>query len=246
MAYKRIKPKKIYEEVAEALLLMIKEGELQPGDKIASVEQLAENFQVGRSAVREALSALRAMDILDIRQGEGTYVKAFSPKGIAYPIQNAVLMNKTDILHLLEVRKIMEVGAAYTAAEKRTEEDLLKMRAALDEMSKYSNDIEKGEKADLRFHLIIAEATGNPLLSSLMNHVSDLMEETMKETRRICLYSEKTTVDKLNEEHEAIFQAILNQDPEQARLEMRGHLLNVEKVLSEHMLEMEKKQIELP
>lgn len=70
LKYKQIKTKKIYEEVAEALLETIKNGELQPGDKLDSVQALADSFQVSRSAVREALSALKAMGIVEMKQGK--------------------------------------------------------------------------------------------------------------------------------------------------------------------------------
>ena len=75
MEYKSIRPKKIYEEISDLILSMIREGTLKPGDKLLSVHQLAEQFGVGRSAVREALSAVRAMGLIEMRQGEGTYVK---------------------------------------------------------------------------------------------------------------------------------------------------------------------------
>ncbi|KAB7707028.1 FCD domain-containing protein [Bacillus aerolatus] len=240
MKYKQIKPKKIYEEVADALLDSIRSGELKPGDKLDSVQQLAESFQVGRSAIREALTSLRAMGLIELRQGEGTYVNEFSPTDIAFPIQSAILMNKEDIFHLLEVRKMLEAGVASIAAEKRTTEDLAKIQTALEEMKEHSGDILLGEKADLNFHLALAEATRNPLLVSLMNHVSDLMAESMRETRRICLYTEEATIEKLYEEHEAIFKAIVERQSEQAALEMRVHLHNVETTLSTYMLSIDK------
>ncbi|MGM7634240.1 FadR/GntR family transcriptional regulator [Bacillus sp. Hm123] len=238
--YKKIKPKKIYEEVAEALLDSIRSGTLKPGDKLDSVQQLAENFHVGRSAIREALTSLRAMGLIEMRQGEGTYVKDFSPSGIAYPIQNALLMNKEDMFHLMEVRQLLEVSVAFSAAEKRTEEDLLKIRWALEEMKHHSNPMELGDEADLAFHLAIAEATGNPLLLSLMNHVSDLVSESMKEARRICLYSEMATFEQLNLEHEAIFRAIEEGNPEKARLEMQNHIHNIGNILREYIEGIEK------
>ncbi|MDP4087292.1 MAG: GntR family transcriptional regulator, partial [Bacillota bacterium] len=67
MNYKKIKPKKLYEEVAEVIYEMIRTGELKPGQKLDSVQQLAENFQVGRSAIREALTSLRAMGLVEMR-----------------------------------------------------------------------------------------------------------------------------------------------------------------------------------
>ncbi|OLN22579.1 GntR family transcriptional regulator [Domibacillus antri] len=235
MKYKQIKPKKIYEEVAETLLESIRSGDLQPGEKLDSVQQLAESFQVGRSAIREALTSLRAMGLIEMRQGEGTYVKSFSADGIAFPLQSALLMNRDDLTGLMEVRKILETGIAASAAERRTDEDLAAMEQAFADMAKYSGDAELGEKADLAFHLAIAEAAGNKLLASLMHHVSDMTAESMRETRRICLYEETATVDQLNVQHETILRAIQNRDASSARKAMAAHLDYVENVLHDYM-----------
>ena len=233
--YKQIKPKKIYEEVAEAILHMIQTGQLKPGDKLDSVQQLAENFQVGRAAIREALTALRAMGLIEMKQGEGTYVREFDPAMLSFPISTAILMSKEDVAHLLEVRKLLEVGAAGLAARKRTEEDLRAMQSALAQMREVIGDEELGEKADFLFHMAIAEATKNPLLVSLMNNVSGMMMETMRETRRIWLFAKQTTTEQLLEDHIAIFEAIREQNIELAQERMKDHLGHVEKVLSDYI-----------
>ena len=235
MKYKQIKPKKIYEEVADTLLESIRSGDLKPGEKLDSVQQLAESFQVGRSAIREALTSLRAMGLIEMRQGEGTYVKAFEASGIAFPLKSALLMNSDDLKSLMEVRKILETGIAASAAERRTREDLNAMKQAVMDMVKYSADPELGEKADLAFHLAIAKAAGNSLLASLMHHVADMTAESMRETRRLCLYEEMATVDQLNVQHEAILQAIESGEAKQARKAMNTHLDYVEIVLRNYM-----------
>ncbi|MGJ7034219.1 GntR family transcriptional repressor for pyruvate dehydrogenase complex [Anoxybacillus eryuanensis] len=233
--YKQIKPKKIYEEVAEAILHMIQTGQLKPGDKLDSVQQLAENFQVGRAAIREALTALRAMGLIEMKQGEGTYVREFDPAMLSFPISAAVLMNKEDVAHLLEVRKLLEVGAAGVAARKRTDEDLRAMQSALTQMREAIGDEELGEKADFLFHMAIAAATKNPLLVSLMNNVSGMMMETMRETRRIWLFAKQATTEQLLEDHIAIFEAIRDQHIELAQERMKEHLGHVEKVLASYI-----------
>lgn len=119
---------------------MIKNGTLKPGDKLLPVHQLAEQFQVGRSAVREALSALRAMGLIEMKQGEGTYVKNFDSSSLTKSLNNRLLMKKEDILNLLEVRKVLEVGAVRVAAAKRTEDNLQNMKHWLDEMAKSVGD----------------------------------------------------------------------------------------------------------
>ncbi|MEC1588866.1 FadR/GntR family transcriptional regulator [Bacillus sonorensis] len=227
----------MYEEVAEALLETIKNGELQPGDKLDSVQALADSFQVSRSAVREALSALKAMGIVEMKQGEGTYVKTFEPEQISVPLSAALLMKKQDVAELLEVRKILEIGAVAGAAQKRTEDDLEHMRAALEDMNLADGNGELGEKADLAFHLALAGASQNDLLKGLMNHVSSLLIETMRETRKIWLFSKKTTVKRLYEEHEAIYRAVKEQNGKKAEQVMLEHLTNVETVLASYFEE---------
>lgn len=236
MAFKRIKPKKIYEIVADQLQESIKNGDLPPGTKLDSIEKLAENFEVGRSAVREALSALRSMGLVEMRQGEGTYVKQFDPSLMAIPLSNAILMDNEDIGHLFEVRKILEVGAVAAAANKRSEQDIEEIERALKDMKKASGDQELGEKADLSFHLAIATASKNPLLITLMNQVADMMAAAMRETRRILLYSKEKTLDTLYQEHVKIFEAIKGKNESGAREAMREHLGNVEIVLTESFL----------
>jgi GntR family transcriptional repressor for pyruvate dehydrogenase complex len=237
LKYKQIRPKKIYEEVAETIHEMIRKGQLLPGERLDSVQQLAENFQVGRSAIREALSALKAMGLIEMKQGEGTFIREFEVDQLNFPLSTAILMNKKDVFDLLEVRKIMEAGAAMAAANRRTEEHLQKMEEILKDMMIVQGDEELGEKADLQFHLAIAEASGNVILANLLNQVSELMVETMRETRRLWLYSKQTTTSKLYLEHMEIFEALKDKDVERASLAMRNHLENVEKILSKYFLE---------
>lgn len=234
MNYKKIKPKKLYEEVAEAIHEMIRSGQLKPGQKLDSVQQLADNFQVGRSAIREALTSLRAMGLVELRQGEGTYINEFETDQITSSLASAILMNKNDIVNLLEVRKIIEIGAVSEAAEKRTDEQLKLLEDALNEM-RSSNGIEGlGEEADFKFHLTLADATQNSLLFSLLNHVFGLMSETLKETRRVLLYTKQTTVEQLYKEHLDIYQAVREQDKDKARHYMLVHIQNVETILEKY------------
>lgn len=241
MEYKQIRPKKIYEEVTEALHEMIRTGQLPPRSKLESVQQLAENFQVSRSAIREALSALKAMGLVEMRQGEGTFIKEFDSKQMIFPLSTAILMNKKDVAHLLEVRKIIETGTAALAAKNRSEKDLAEMAEALNEMKRVQGDEELGEKADFQFHLAVSTAAGNPILSTLLDQVSELMIETMKETRRLWLFSKQTTTEKLAKEHAKIYHAILEKNEEKAKRAMIEHLENVENILNKYFFEGEEK-----
>lgn len=234
MEYKRIKPKKIYEQVADSLIEMIKAGQLKPGDKLDSVEQLAQNFDVGRSAVREALSGLRSMGLVEMRQGEGTYIKEFDPKRFTLPVSTAFLMKQKDVKELYQVRKVLEVGTAGLAAEHYQENDLLEMERALVVMEHAKGNEKLAERADTEFHLAIAQATHIDLLINLMGSVAELMSETIREARQILLYTEDRA-DLLLDEHKRIFAAIKSRQSDQARAAMYDHLEKVEKLVFKNL-----------
>lgn len=232
MPFEKIQPKKIYEEVADTIEKMIVDHTLCAGDRLDSVEKLAENFSVSRSAIREALSALKAKGLIDIRQGEGSFVKTFDATKLLFPIHNAVLMKKEDIEHLLEMRQMIEVGSASSAAKHRTDADLLTMQQILNSMQRSLKEEHGfGERDDLAFHTAIAKATHNPLLVTFLQQVADVMIETIRETRKLYLYTDKETMHALYNEHLAIFQAIERQDTLAAQQAMQLHLSNVEQLL---------------
>lgn len=223
---KKVKPKKIYEIVAEELTAMIKGGEVKPGDRLSSVQQLAEDFNVGRSAIREALSALNAMGYIEIRQGEGTFVKK-----VDFDAANQMasqVLQKEDIRQLFEIRKFNETGAASLAAENRTAEDIVILENILSKMKKFERDGDLGEKADIKFHMAIVKATKNEMLYRLMTTISEKMQESMREARQLFIYSNEEKMKQLYDEHYAIFIAIKNKDSKLAYQKMLEHIVGVE------------------
>ncbi len=232
MSYKRVRVKKIYEQVADTLIEMIKTGELKPGDKLDSVEKLAKKFEVGSSTIREALSGLRTMGLIEMKQGEGTFVNSFDPSKFQLPVTSAFLMKLEDVKELYEVRKILEIGTAAQAAQLHKEEDLLAIEKALIVMEHSNGNEELASTADLDFHLAIAYATHNKLLINLMSSVSVLISETIQDTRKVLLYSDNIVKD-LHIEHRRIFEAIKNRQPNEARQFMLEHLQNVQNRLFE-------------
>jgi len=170
------------------------------------------------------------MGLIELKQGEGTFVKEYDSTSLA--LHTSILMTKQDIVHLLEVRKILETGAAASAADKYEKGDVIAIEEAYHDMKNTRGNQELGEQADLLFHLEIAKASKNPLLVDLMHQVSGMMIETMRETRRIALFSTDTTLTQINEEHVEIIKAIKAKDSKAASAAMMNHLENVENVLT--------------
>jgi GntR family transcriptional repressor for pyruvate dehydrogenase complex len=229
----RIETKKIAEVVREKIEDMIKRGEIQPGDKLDSVVALSEQFDVSRSAVREALSALRAVGIITIRQGEGTFVNQYDASTITEMMNSPSLLSTQTMKELFEVRHVLEKGAAELAALRRTDSHLEQMRVALEQMTQASNGSgDLGEQGDVRFHLAIAEASGNHLLQQMMSRLSDTLQKTMYETRKVWLFFEQRSFQHLIDEHQQILHAIEDHQAQAAIEAMSRHLINVEDVLS--------------
>lgn len=231
MDFKPIKTKKIYEEIVEQIKEMISKGELNPGDKLMPERELAERLQVGRSAVREAYRALEAIGIIQIRSGEGTFVREVGTKSMTDIMSLVLMTEKNALCELLELRRIIEVSAAGLAAERRTEEDLANLKKYLDQMKLDIDSGHLGELADMKFHYAVTDAAHNSLLMRFMNTISETME-TLLRTARKQLYNTVGTPERLYHEHVEVFKAIVLGNSEEAKNKMLEHLNMVEQNLN--------------
>lgn len=227
MELKPIKTRKIYEEIAEQLRKLVSSGKLKPGDRLPSERELAERLQVSRASVREALSALEMMGLVEVRSGEGTYIRHVNIDSVVAPIAWVLSLEKDTVVQLMEVRKILESQAVSLAAERAGEAELKEMADALEMMRQDLETGQIGEVADHRFHFAITRATHNAILIRIMNSISDTMQQTLKISRSK-LFRSKEILERLYVEHVAILDAIRARDPEKASECMLCHLVRVE------------------
>ncbi len=225
---KPVKTKKIYEEIVDQIRQLLIEGHIKPGDKLPSERELIESFKVSRSSIREALSALEMMGILEVRTGEGTFIRHIRPESMMTSLAWSLYLDKGSILEMLEVRKMIEVQAVGYAAKRATEKEVNQLNETLDRMK---NNIENmgsiSEKADMMFHYTIAVATQNKITIRLMDTISDNLQHLIHATRPK-LYEGKYTPELLYNEHEKIYNAIISRDSGEARKQMLEHLSGVE------------------
>ncbi|MHB1652275.1 MAG: FadR/GntR family transcriptional regulator [Desulfitobacteriaceae bacterium] len=231
MELKPIKTRKIYEEIAEQLRKLVAEGKLKPGDRLPSERELAERLQVSRASVREALSALEMMGLLEVRSGEGTYIRHVNMDSVVAPLSWVLSLDKDTVVQLMEVRKILEVQAVSLAAERVREAELKEMAEALEMMRLDLEAGELDEVTDNRFHFAIARATHNKILIRLMNSISDTVQQTLK----FGLGRSRDTLERLYTEHIAIMEAIKAKDPIKARECMLSHLVGAEELTLRHL-----------
>ncbi|WCK55111.1 FadR/GntR family transcriptional regulator [Aneurinibacillus sp. Ricciae_BoGa-3] len=222
--------KKSYEVVAEDLEKMIEEGIMNPGERIKTIDRLAEQYGVGKSTIREALSQLKARGLIESRQGEGTYVKR-SAKVALTTLPPLIAGSAKELTYLLQVRKMIETGCAELAAQAREAEHLAQFEEILESMAVSIENEEMSRIYDIQFHRMIATSTGNPYLIKMMESLSDAMNHTIRDTRNLWLYSRHDSGVRLFQEHCEIYAAIKEQDGAKARDLVTHHLRRVEEAL---------------
>jgi DNA-binding FadR family transcriptional regulator len=220
-----------YEEITEQLKRRILDGQLQVGDKLPSTKELSERFGVGRSTTREALSALKAMGLIEIRQGGGCTVIRSHPAEGTVPELESLRVNRETLLELIEVRQSLEVSIASLAAEKRTEADLAALGDIVRRMERSVGDDLEGERTDVAFHQTLVAATHNGMMSRLFDSIMTPMEQAIREVRRVQLYANRSVASRLLREHKAICDAVARGDAGRAALSMKRHLRHVESTL---------------
>lgn len=224
-----------YEEITEQVKRLIIEGKLKVGDKLPSTKQMSEQFGVGRSTTREALSALKAMGLIEIRQGGGCRVIRSVPADMELPELESLRMNRKTVLELLEARESLEVSNAAIAAVKHTETDLHQLQVLIEEMKRTAGDEAEGERLDLQFHLTLARATHNSIMVRLFESIMNHIETAIHDIRRVELYASAAVAERLFMEHSAIFEAIVQRDSELAAERMKQHLQHIERIVLKHL-----------
>jgi DNA-binding FadR family transcriptional regulator len=206
---------------------MITSGELGPGDRLPKEADLAERLGLSRNSLREAVKALSMIRVLDVRQGDGTYVTSLEPHLLLDALSFVVDFHRDDtVLQFLEVRRIMEPAATALAAERMTDEDVDKLQAVLDELGAEPT-IEALVANDLEFHRQIAAGSGNAVLCSLIDGLSG-------PTTRARIWrglTQEGAAARTREQHQAILDAIGSRQPELARSWATVHIAGVEEWL---------------
>jgi GntR family transcriptional repressor for pyruvate dehydrogenase complex len=213
-----------YEQAAEQIAARIQQGTWRPGDRLPSERELANQLGISRGSTREALRVLEAMGLLEIRPGDGTIVRDRRPKpgGVAAGLLAGLSVEVGD---LWEVRKLIEPGAAYLAAERCNGAELAAIEAVLNRMTDLAT---RGAQADVflanpDFHLAIAWASGNAMIA----HVQRMLVEAELQATRSVTRGDRTPehASKTLAEHRRIFEEIRAGRPREAERAAFEHLV---------------------
>ncbi|HWW14202.1 MAG TPA: FadR/GntR family transcriptional regulator [Candidatus Dormibacteraeota bacterium] len=221
--YKVVRTSRLYEQIVQQIEASVLNGTLKPGDQLPAERELAQRLGVSRTAVREAVKALREKGLVEAYSGRGTFVTDGTTQAARQSFDLMVKLGQVEgSPHLAELRLILEPGIAAMAAERVKDEDLAAMREAVAVMGRSQKDPEAYIEADLDFHLALAEAAANPLILSLIDSIVGLLRE-----QRIRIFNVEGGPQRGQVHHKRILDAMERRDPEMARSAMRAHLEQV-------------------
>ena len=216
------------QKIVDRLLSLIKEKQLKPGDRLPPERELAVSMGVSRPSLREALRALSIMNIIENRQGSGTYITSLEPDRLVEHLDFIIALNDQSFLDLFQARKILEVGLVSLAAQNIREDELSALKLCLARTAHEIDDPEIFLQCDLEMHQRIIDAARNQILSLFMKSINDLNIASRRRTGESRKLREQTLKD-----HRVILTALQAHNANLAAQAMRDHLDHVEQHLKE-------------
>lgn len=222
---------RLSDQLADRLGAQIASGELAPGDRLPTEQQLASAHGVSRTVVREAMHQLKSRALVVARQGSGVFV-APTPANQPLVFDPTVLDSVQSVVHVIEVRRVLEGEIAALAAERATRAQIAQLRRALKAIDAAVEEGRDGVAEDLAFHRVIGESSGNPQFRLLLGFLEQYLREGMRITRA----NEARRLDfmeAVQREHREMVEAIAARDPAAARHHATQHILHGEQRLVE-------------
>jgi GntR family transcriptional regulator, transcriptional repressor for pyruvate dehydrogenase complex len=221
--YKLIRTSRLYEQIVQQIEESILKGSLKAGDQLPAERELAIRFGVSRTAVREAVKALREKGLVEAYSGRGTFITDGTSQAVRQSFDLMVKIGQPEgSTDLAEVRSILEPEIAALAAERAEESDRATLREAVAVMDRSLKDADAYIEADLDFHLALAEAAANPLILSLIDSIVGLLRE-----QRLRIFQVEGGPQRGQIHHKRILEAMEKRDAKMARDAMKAHLEQV-------------------
>jgi DNA-binding FadR family transcriptional regulator len=221
MDFPTLKTQRLYQQISHLLIAYIRDGKFPPGQVLPAERDLAKQLGVSRSSVREALIALEISGWVEIRVGNGVFVRSPLPETTTAPS-----IDDVSIEDLLRARQVIEGELAARAATTATDAQLQTLAELATCMGQKVTDDKTFHSLDMQFHVLIGEMTGNPLLAEVVERLWNKHYAPMF-LRLEQHYAHNGLVKDWDRDHQAIVSALVRRDPRSARTAMRRHLKNV-------------------
>jgi len=224
--YRKIKPKRVSQQVFEQLRDLIFRAHLKPGEQLLPERELAEALGVSRPTVREAINKLVDRGLVEHRQGQGTFVRSPEARQDQNPLYAVIDGYEASLVELLEVRLALECNAAVLAARRASEEDVTAIEKSLEDMRDRIGEGGMGIGDDVGFHMSIAFASKNRVQVHIMKNLHDLVHMGISESLAN-LWEDEEKLAAILKQHGAVVAAIRAKDEQAAFEAMRNHLTYV-------------------
>lgn len=220
--FRPLEKKRYSEQIADLIQDKILRDPLEAGTNLPSEKDLSLEFQVSRSVIREALRMLEVSGLVTIKKGPsgGIFVSNGYHKPITNSLNNLITLGDVTIEHLFDVRMLIEPHIAMEAALNAKDEHIKRLTALMDDSSRHQDDPIRLKRNNLKFHLLVAKASGNPVLALLLESVIELLIKTTLDFLDLSLEKHFFRV------HERIAQVIANGESEEAERLIREDILD--------------------
>lgn len=210
----------VIDSVVAEIKAKIVSGELKNGDMLPSQDEFARALGISRASLREALNRLTLMGLIEMRHGSGTFVRTTRPQDLMNSLSSLLIIDKPSAAELLQARFHVESAVAALAAMNATDEDLDRMRLMLERIERegVSSDVDVFIRFDTQFHMSIAEAAKNPVLTKVLEIIWELLPQ------RIRHLASPESIAAFLRYHRAIYDAVAHHDPVDARRQMEAHV----------------------
>lgn len=208
----------IQDEVFKQLMAKIVSGQWPPGEKLPSEDDLARKLSVSRVTIRAATQRLSALGLVNVKQGEGTFVKKYTTSNHLNSLIPLLAIEDRDIMHLMQLRKILEVGIIEVVVKTITEAGIEKLEKIYEKMTESTDDKDVFAAYDSEFHLALADLSENPLIVVCYSVISDIFSSSMKQIVNIMGPQEALYY------HKEIIESFKQGDGEKAQFMMHEHI----------------------
>ena len=216
MQLEAIKTQRLYLQVSNQISRFVQEGSIKPRERLPSERELAEMLNVSRATIREAMIALEIAGVIEIRKGSGIYITDKKPE--LTPVDVGV-----GPFEILDTRLIIESEACALAAARITDSEIDILKAAVVEMQEEEKKPDRSEKADMKFHMLVAEASQNSAISAVVKWLWELRNQSHLSQVFMSRLRQDGIHPSINE-HKNIIIALESRDPDKARAAMQHHI----------------------
>jgi GntR family transcriptional regulator, transcriptional repressor for pyruvate dehydrogenase complex len=217
--------KRVFEDIVQIIKSDIASNKLKPNHKLGSERSLLQRFKVGRGSIREAIKTLEAIGLVTLKHGRGggIFVSETASDKTTSALSSLLRLEKSNLLESLEFRKMIEPKMTFYAAIRRNKDDLTLLRKSVNEMKRNLNSRENFSKANLAFHLAMAEAAHNPFLYSFYQNATAMLKDTARLVQDV-----PGQLDLTIHFHTQIYKAVLDKEPQKSEMLMNAHLSQIE------------------